>query len=884
MKCDARAPRACLTLRCIVLVFLCSVFAIASELPAACKAPAGFDAKIDAGASASAYDALGAWFAGHSQLECALAAFQAAVNAEPHSAEAHYDYGVALAQIEKLPQAAEQFRLALKASPNLQPAHAALGSVLLDEGKAAEAEPEFREVLQTDLKSVVALDHLAQALSSERRYDAAIRYWTEALTVQPDSAEIKLSIATSMYEDAVAKQQMGVPGAHDTGTREAIRQLSELIQSNPGMKSAHFTLGNIFAREARFREAADEYAAAVKLDPEDNEALLAEVKALDTVSAYQEALAPAREYVDKKVSDPEGHLLLGAVYRGLGEYAKAQPELAHAVAGNPQDFQSQYQLGFVLARLDKPQEALSHLKKAVQLKPDDSSAQFQLSAVLRTLGDTAHAAEIAEGFKKAKEQEFKVSQLAAQGNKANQYLESGHPDQAADVYRQMLELEPRNAHTEYNLALALEAAHDATGAEKALRNAAELDPTMALARAELGRIYLERAEMASAKKLLEEAVALDPQLVSALGNLGVIYAQEGQMAKAQAVLRQALEDDADYAQGHLNLGLILAQQQRYADAEPELRRALALAPKDPRTMSALGKVECRLGKSQDGIDLLERVAASDPNSAAAHLDLAIAKADGYDMVQALAEAEIAVRLAPDAAATHFNRGALLFDLGRPTEARPDFEAAIRLAPNMPQPHYYLALVAKQAGEYAAAVDHLQIVVKQDSRNAMAWQLLGQCLDAESKHDEAIRAWRHALSITPNSSQVLWNLGRALKASDPQESARLLKQFDEIQKTNKVLDRANTLNNDAVLAMQQGDWAAAEQKLEEALQMCANCTADRDLHKNLGLVYCHAGQIDRGEKELRLADASKPGDPDVQRALTLIAQTRSRQAQSAQQVH
>jgi tetratricopeptide (TPR) repeat protein len=371
--------------------------------------------------------------------------------------------------------------------------------------------------------------------------------------------------------------------------------------------------------------------------------------------------------------------------------------------------------------------------------------------------------------------------------------------------------------------------------------------------------------------------------VSALGNLGVIYAQQGNNGKAEAVLRQALEDDPKYAQGHLNLGLILAQQQKYAAAEAELQKALQLTPNDERTLSAMGKVECRLGKNSEGIGLLERVAAMQPESAAAHLDLAIAEADSYDLKHALVEAETAVRLAPNAAATHFNRGELLFDLGRPTEARQEFETVVRLAPEMPRPHYYLALIDKQAGDYEAAVRNLQVVVKDEPRNVMAWHLLGQCLESESKHADAIGAWKQALTINPQYTQTLWSLGHALKNSDPQEGATLLERFDEIQKRNKILDRAATLNNDAAALMRQGEWDSATAKLKEALQICANCAVSQDIHKNLGLAYCHAGDLEGGEKELRLAEAAKPGDPDVARALTLIGQTRSKQAQSGQQV-
>ena len=213
------------------------------------------------------------------------------------------------------------------------------GSVLMEMGQAAEAAAEFREALRTDPNSVYALDHLAQELASERRYSAATKYWKEALALQPDSPEIVLSMGIAAYQSG--------------DSNESIRVLTALLKDHPGMKSAHFSLGNIYAHESRFREAADEYTEVVRLDPQDHVALLAKVKALTTVSAFQDALAPARDYVRQKPADPEGHLLLGSVYKGLGEYEPAELELTLAVAELPNDPQAQSELGSVLARNQK---------------------------------------------------------------------------------------------------------------------------------------------------------------------------------------------------------------------------------------------------------------------------------------------------------------------------------------------------------------------------------------------------------------------------------------------------------------------------------------------------------------------------------------------------
>ena len=220
------------------LVIACT-FA-AAQLPEECKPPESGVKAIRDNPSAKVYDAVGAWFAEQGNLKCALAAFEEAVRLEPHSAEAHYDLGVALVRGQRLPAAAAEFHLALRYKPDMTVAHNSLGSVLTDMERPAEAEAEFREALKWDPKSVFALDHLAQSLASDRRYAAAIRYWKQALDLQPNSPEILLSMGIAVY-------QSGEPN-------ESIRILVELVKAHPDMKSAHFNLGNIYAHESRFRE------------------------------------------------------------------------------------------------------------------------------------------------------------------------------------------------------------------------------------------------------------------------------------------------------------------------------------------------------------------------------------------------------------------------------------------------------------------------------------------------------------------------------------------------------------------------------------------------------------------------------------------------------
>ena len=863
----------------------CSVFLLfagaraGAQLPDTCKPPASAAHPPAGTPPARVYDAVGVWFAGKGDLKCAVAAFKQALRLEPRLAEAHFDLGL-VRQSQQQPEAAiSEFRLALRYDPTLLQAHCALGSSL---GDSTEAAAEFRKALAVNPQLVCALDGIAQVLAKERRYDAAIHYWRQALGIQPDAPDLQIALATATYKSAKARQADGLPALDGAGVADAIKLLTDLLKSHPDITAAYFTLGNIYANERRDREAADEYQQVTRRSPADTVALVAQVKALIDASAYTEALAPARDYVRRKPNDPSGHVMLGTVYQQLGDYARAEPELELGAARAPNDFEARYQLGLVLARMGKPGQALPHLQRAVALKPGDRSAQFQLVAVLRSLGRGQEATQLVGQLRKEQGEESLNSQLAAEGTKANDLLQSGKPTEAAQIYRHMLKEDPDSAQTAYNLALALEATNDMKGAEDVLRKANGIDPKLAEIPAELGRLELAEGDLKSAQKWLKSALDLEPELAEARGNLARVYANNGDLVAAEKLLRQAIEDDPKYKEGHLTLGLILVQQGRKSDAEEELDKAVALAPQDPATLSTAGKAKMQMGKSSEGIALLRKVVDLTPDLAAAHLDLALALASSYDLPAALVQTSEAVRLAPQSGVAHSYRGRILFDLGRSTDAQPEFETACRLDPQLSEPRYFLALIDKNEGKLPLAASLFEETVKLQPRNVMAWYMLGQSLEQESEPAKAQAAWRHAIAIDPNFTQALFSLARALRSTDQAESEQLMARYIAVQKERSILDRADTLANNGIEAASAHDWPEAIRQLKEAIGACGDCAEKANLHRKLGIIDCQAGDLVNGEQELLAAKALKPDDPVTQAALELVARARSQNPQPGTQ--
>src|SRR5260370_408518 len=111
----------------------------------------------------------------------------------------------------------------------------------------------------------------------------------------------------------------------------------------------------------------------------------------------------------------------------------------------------QYDLGFVLVHTSRPEEAIAYLQKAIGLDPNSDPPWFQMATALKELHQDDRAEKIFAILRQRKQRSVDKNVLDAQGNQANIFLQTGKPKEAADVYRHMLELNPNDAHTYYNL-------------------------------------------------------------------------------------------------------------------------------------------------------------------------------------------------------------------------------------------------------------------------------------------------------------------------------------------------------------------------------------------------------------------------------------------------
>jgi tetratricopeptide (TPR) repeat protein len=279
-------------------------------------------------------------------------------------------------------------------------------------------------------------------------------------------------------------------------------------------------------------------------------------------------------------------------------------------------------------------------------------------------------------------------------------------------------------------------------------------------------------------------------------------------------------------------------------------------------------VLARMNRSEEAVGYFRKVIELEPKSSGAHLNLGIALADQFNLVDALAEFSEAVRLDSNSAQAHYNKGRVLLDLRRDAEAKPELETATRLEPKYGEAWYLLGLIEKAAGNAAASVQMLEKARAIYPDDVDTLFVLGQELLHTGDRAGAVMQWRKVIALNPDHSQALYNLSRQLAQSDPEEANKFQERFETLNKQKQITDQAETLGNFALSSAAAHDWPQAIAQLKEGLQVCGDCRSKGQLHKDLGLIYCHAGDMKNGLVELLEAKKLTPQDPDIDKAIRI----------------
>ena len=194
------------------------------------------------------------------------------------------------------------------------------------------------------------------------------------------------------------------------------------------------------------------------------------------------------------------------------------------------------------------------------------------------------------------------------------------------------------------------------------------------------------------------------------------YAKQEKFPEALLTYGRALQIDPKSAEVHYKVALCHLKMSNWASVYQELQRTLELDPQNSNAQLNLGQLFLAGGKPADAKNLALTILKGKPDDLGAQLLLANSDAQLDNMQDALREAAYAIRMAPDNAETYVN----------------------------------LAGIQQKASAFQEAEANLLKARKLSPDSLPAAMALGNLYAAERQWENAVNAFRTAITIAPKS--------------------------------------------------------------------------------------------------------------------------------------
>jgi tetratricopeptide (TPR) repeat protein len=200
----------------------------------------------------------------------------------------------------------------------------------------------------------------------------------------------------------------------------------------------------------------------------------------------------------------------------------------------------------------------------------------------------------------------------------------GRLDEATQLYRQILAIDPHHAETHHLLGLIAYRTGALEEAVELLSQATRENQSQPTYWFNLGVVLQKQGKGPEALSAYERALTLHPQYPEAHSNIGNVLMELGQLEGATAAYQRALRIRPEYVEAHNNLGVALKEQGKLDEARASYEEALRLAPNHLEAHCNLGSVLMDQGNLDHAVTCFERALQMKPDYVKAMYHLAFA--------------------------------------------------------------------------------------------------------------------------------------------------------------------------------------------------------------------------------------------------------------------
>ncbi|HEY2933389.1 MAG TPA: tetratricopeptide repeat protein [Acidobacteriota bacterium] len=693
-------------------------------------------------------------------------------------------------------------------------------------GETTLAESEYRTALGQ------ALEQLGALLTDQRRYDDALRAYSEAAEARANSdgaligqaivylLQKKADPGIQAVEKVLARSPENAQARHLLGKlymlagrfKEAVGELEFAVARDPADLGAAYTLAMVYLEDKQLAPVHKIFNRLVQMLGDSAELQILIGKAFKEMSYLDEAAACFQKAIELNPKAPRAQFYLGQTYlirEGKARIPEAIELFRRELAIQPADFSANFLLGVACRETRRFPEAVSALSKAVRANPASPDAfhylgssfysSGQYAAALRALQKAvALTTDVSRSDFQVSNTHYLLSQVYRKlGRNADAEKElkisSELKDKSARAGSDSLEAFLKSDSSAKDSALSM-AGKDARGtvtleidlpsrieARKAQPLESELVGSVATVYNALGLVRASLNDHARAAALFERALKWKEELRDLRYNLALTYFLLKSFDRAVPLLeKERAAKPAGIPVQHM-LALCYFYTADFARAVPLIRAVLQARPQDPELNTALAISLLRTGDARGAEKIVRPLVEKNPPQPAMHLLLGQALAQQTLYAEASAMFRQALKLDPRLAEANYYLGMALLRGGQFDEAQAAFQDELQIRPNDAKSHYHLGYLMLMKHRVDDGLGELNKAVELEPGYAEAHYQLGKSYLQAGKLDQAKASLETAVRLDPKKdyihyqlAQVYRRLGRDAEADSELSTYRSLK--------------------------------------------------------------------------------------------------------------
>jgi tetratricopeptide (TPR) repeat protein len=388
------------------------------------------------------------------------------------------------------------------------------------------------------------------------------------------------------------------------------------------------------------------------------------------------------------------------------------------------------------------------------------------------------------------------------------YLEQADYDKARIEFRNVLQIDPKDAQGYYLSGLVAERQANWGQAFANYSKAVEVAPEHLEAKTKLGRIHLLTGDTAKAAELAQAVLAAraadssartlhaavlaqqgdvagatreakavlgaNPAELDAASLLAGLFVKQGDTGQAEQVLRNAIKANPRHVPMRLDLANLLVRANRLPEIEPLLQEVAALEPKKYEHQVRLAAYYADMKRVDAAEKVLRDAIAANPDDEQRYLALAQLLAEKRSPQAAEQELQSVLKDRPKAFKVRLGLAVLYEATNRPDQAERIYREVIDLnktGPDRLKARNQLARLLVAKGDISEAGKLLTEILKDNPRDSEALVTRGRMALQREEAQSAIADFRSVLRDQPDSIEYLSLLARAHMAAGERQLAR-----------------------------------------------------------------------------------------------------------------